>query len=538
MGDVVSVFASLAAFFSVAENVTTTIRGGYDFLVEVHLLEPRENVRNNLNSVRILAGLLKTILTTLGNLKEDLSGKVKAALVSLEYLDLILDKNRHDCVLREKQKIEEIYSELKTALNSIKLQVAKDSNNPRTIKHFEAQLKRLITIPQTKQQLKEIEAKIKEAVTKGIELTTLSTSVAVTKLLTIQKFNTSGTWPVTSNTTLPPTPPKLHVEELGNKFMLTWKNTDNDENIIFFELCYDEDHSLSMPILDGSTFEMEIGAPKVVPGRIYTMKIRGINEGGEGKWSDSVVAQFTKPTPAKPDPPELQMVDTTTVALMVAPPTQSHETESPVIEWNVQYVIDGHDREWRTENHKVTHGGGSCKFNVENLIPNQKYHFRVQAINAEGESAFSQPVSVKTKYIPSLDPPEIQAIGRSTAEIIVKWSQPVTELKLQYTCEPPKPITYKAALGEKMYSFVLEDLIPDKNYDIQVQAVHAGGYITNSPVVSFHTGCMHAPSFATLLSQLMLALSAMHIPLFLYYIVAPLLPCLIVCFKYVSILFL
>ena len=534
-----SVFTSLAAYFSVAENIGTTIRDGYDFLVEVNLLEPQEDVRNYLNSVRKLAEFLKTSLTTLGDLNEDLSGKVEAALVSLEYLDLILEKNRHDCGLREIQKIEEIYSELKIALNSIKLQVADNSYNPRTIKHFSVQLKRRMAISQTKQQLREIELKIKEAVRKGIELTTLSTSVTVHKLLTLKKFTTSGTWPVTSNTTVPPTPPRLHVEELGNKFMLTWNSTwkRSDEDIIFFELCYDEDQCSSMP-LDGNTFEIEIGSPKVVPGRIYTMKIRGINEGGEGKWSDSVVAQFTKPTPAKPDPPEVRMVDTSTVALTVAPPTRSHETESPVTEWNIQYVVDGHDRQWRTESHKVMCGGGKCEFNIENLIPNQKYHFRVQAMNAEGESAFSQPVPIKTEYIPSLDPPEIQAIGTSTAEVIVKspkWSQPVIELKLQYTCEQPKPITYKAELEDKMYSFVLEDLIPDKNYNIQVQAVHEGGYITNSPVVSFQTARMDAPSFATLLSQLTVSLSAMHIPLFLYYIVPPLLPYLIVRFKCVSI---
>ena len=326
--------------------------------------------------------------------------------------------------------------------------------------------------------------------------------------------------------------------------MLTWNSTwkRSDEDIIFFELCYDEDQCLSMPV-DGNTFETEIGSPKVVPGRIYTMKICGINEGGEGKWSDLVVAQFTKPTPSKPNPPEVRMVDTSTVALTVTPPTRSHETESPVTEWNIQYVVDGHDRQWRTESHKVMCGGGKCEFNIENLIRNQKYHFRVQAINAEGESAFSQPVPIKTEYIPSLDlpsldPPEIQAIGTSTAEVIVKspeWSQPIIELELQYTCEQPKPITYKAELEEKIYSFVLEDLIPDKNYNIQVQAIHEGGYITNSPVVSFQTARMHAPSFATLLLQLMLSLSAMHIPLFLYYIVPPLLPYLIVYFKCVSI---
>ena len=453
--------ASLVAFFRVAESISTTISGGYDFLVEVDLLEPQENVRNYLKSVRELAKFLKTSLTTLRDLNKDLSGKVEAALVSLEYLELILKQNRHDCGLREVQKIEEIYSELKKALNSIKLQVAKGNNNSCLMEHFQDRLKSWMSISQTKQQLGEIETKIKGAVRKGIELTTLSTSVAVTKLLTLQQFNTSGTWPVNNNAIAPPTPPLLHVEELGNKFMLTWKRNDDDD-VKFFELCYDEDQSLSMP-LDGNKFATEIGSPKVVPGRIFTMKIRGVNEGGEGNWSNSVVAQFTKPTPCKPDSPKIQMVDISTAVLTVAPPKRSHETESPVTEWNIQYIVDGQDREWTTENRKVNPDRGKYKFNVENLIPYQKYHFRVQAINTEGESDFSQPVS-----IPSLDPPETQAIGTSTAEVTVK---------------PPD-------------------------------------------------ACMHAPSFATFLSQLVLALSAMLSPLLLYYTVP--LSYLILCIKYVS----
>lgn len=534
MGAFVSIFTSLVAF-SAAGNISTTICDGYDFLVTLDLLEPQENVRNSLSGVRRLADLLKICLRTLRELNEDLSGKVETALVSLEYLEMILKQHRDDCGLREIQKIKEIHSELKKALNSIKLQPA-NNRNSWLIEKFQVQLKRWMEISQTKQQLEEIKAKIKEAVQKGIELTTLSTSVTASKLYTLQQFNTLGTWPVTNSVTAPPTPPLLHVKELGNKFMLSWEKNDDDENINFFELCYDEDQSLSMP-LDGNMLKTEIGSPKVVPGRIFTMKIRGINEGGEGKWSNSVVAQFTKPTPCKPDSPEVQMVDTSTVALTVAPPKQSHENESSVTEWNIQYVVDGQDREWTTENRKVNPGRGECKFNVENLIPNQKYHFRVQAVNTEGESDFSRPVSIKTEYIPSLDSPIIKAIGTSTAEVTIKsleWSQPIVELKLQYTCDPPEPITYKGEPEDNMYTFVLQDLIPNRNYNVQLLAVHAGGYSSSSPVVSFQTASMQAPSFATCLSQLVLVLPAMFIPLLLYYTVPVLLHYLIVCIKYAS----
>lgn len=157
--------------------------------------------------------------------------------------------------------------------------------------------------------------------------------------------------------------------------------------------------------LNGGINTIEIGFPKVMPGRKYTMKIRGINEGGEGHWSNSVVVQFTKPPPCKPEPPEIHMVNTSTARLTIVSPEPSCETESPVTEWNVQYAIDGlSDTRWTTENYKVKSGERKQKFDVKNLDPNQKYHFRVQARNAEGYSAISPMVSFKTEPINALLP--------------------------------------------------------------------------------------------------------------------------------------
>ena len=507
------ILQALWAIFSAAKAVSTAISGGYDFLVDAELLEPQENVKSYLKSACKLSSYLKESLTMLKDMNEEQSRKVEAALVSLKYLDLILKQHRDGggLELRQKhhevQKVEEIYSDLKTALNLIKLKVS--SNKSSSIKQW-------ATAPQTKQQLKDIEAKIQDAVQKSIELTAILTLDAVNRLHILQHFNTCRTWPVTSDTTKSPYPPQLHIEELGNKFILTWST--NDEDVSFFELCYDEDEHLSMP-LDGNMHKIEIGFPQVVSGRIYSMKIRGINEGGKGKWSDLVVAQFTKPSPHKPDPPIVHMVSTSRVMLTVVPPQSSHETESPVTEWNVQYIV-GLDKEWTLENYKVTPSEERHSLDVNNLIPNQKYYFRVQAVNAEGESDFSQPVCFKTEFKLSLDPPEIDIISASTVKLTIqspKQSPLVTGWELRCTHEPPKPITYTEESEDEIQTFVLEDLLPNHNYSIQVQAMLLGGCTVISPVVSFEIPHVEVPSFATLLSQLTLALSTMLTPLFLYY---------------------
>ena len=505
---------TILQFFSAAETVSTAISGGYDFLVDAELLEPQENVKSYLSKLKCackLSSYLKTSLTMLKDMNKDQSRKVEAALVSLEYLDLILKQHRDGggLDLRQKphvQKVEEIYSDLKAALNFIKLKVSLNKSSS---------IKQWVTAPQTKQQLKDIEAKIKDAVQKSIELTTILTSVAVGKLHALQHFNAYGTWLVTSNTTKPPYPPQLHIEELGNKFILTWST--NDEDISFFELCYDEDEHSSMP-LNGNMHKIEIGFPLVVPGRIYSMKIRGINEGGEGKWSDLVVGQFTKPSPRKPDPPKIHMASTSRVMLTVVPPQPSHETESPVTEWNVQYIVDGLDKEWTLENYKVKPSEENHNLDVKNVVLNQKYYFRVQAVNAEGESDFSQPVCFKTELKIKLS--EIDFISASKVKLTIpspKQLPPVTEWELQCTHEPPKPITYTDESEDEIQTFVLEDLLPNHNYSIRVQAMLLGGWTVISPVVSFEIPYVEVPSFATLLSQLTLALSAMLTPLSLYY---------------------
>ena len=408
-----AVVKAFSSFLSVFTFVSNSVTGSYDILVTAGLLNDRKDVKSHihkLNAACKVAEFLKTSLATLKDINEDLSGKVETAMVSLESLDSILQRIRCDIESHPQQKpykvqkLGEIYSDLVTALNSIKLKV--DGNNENlsrstpclSIYKFRRKLKQWATARQTKHQLKAIEDKIKDAEQKSLELMMISTSAAVTRLHLLQYFHNSGIWPVTNHAINPPNPPrKLCVkEELGNKFTLTWLKNDGD-SLEYFELCYDEDRCLSIP-LNGNVYKTEIGSPQVQPGRIYTMKIRGINEGGNGNWSNSVVARFTKPSPRKPNPPQVWMVSTSGAMISVELPKPYCETESPITKWNVQYIVDGLVKEWKTESYKVEGGRDKQKFELTILNPNGRYHFQVQAVNAEGKSSFSEMVSIKAEY--------------------------------------------------------------------------------------------------------------------------------------------
>ena len=94
----------------------------------------------------------------------------------------------------------------------------------------------------------------------------------------------------------PSAPPGLTIQENKNKLKLSWKPC---EGIVDdYEVCYNENDNLVLFV--GNVTAVEIGFPRVLSGKVYTMKVRGVNKGGTGEWSKSVVGQIIKPFPQKP----------------------------------------------------------------------------------------------------------------------------------------------------------------------------------------------------------------------------------------------
>ena len=399
--------AALTAFFSficILSTVSSSLADCYDILVKAGLLDDRKEVTgyiDKVNAARKAIEFLKASLTTFKDKNEDISGRVNRALVSLRSLDSTLQKVRNESESRpqhnpdEVEMLEEIYSELETALSSIKLKIDNNTKFRLTSANFPSKLKQWITTTETKQQLKAIEDKIKEAKQNSVELRNMSTSYTARRVEMFQLFNRSGKWPVKNTAISPPSPPEdLSVQKLGNKFKLTWSLAAGYRPE-YFELCYDEANCSTIP-LDGNECSTELGFPRIELGRIYDMKIRGINEGGCGPWSKAVVAQFTKPVPCKPNPPKMYMADTYVVVVNVETPTPHCDTESPVTKWNIQHIVAGQG--WKTIPVNVKPGKNRRQFEVVIIYPNINYTFRVQAVNTEGASRFSEQVSFKAEY--------------------------------------------------------------------------------------------------------------------------------------------
>lgn len=361
------------------------------------VMDKSERFTEKFKAVCNIIGRLRKATETQKDMDKTLSGKVEEMENSLDYLQQIIEHSRKSGLQSEPQdveKLDKIYAKLKPALLEL-YENHQEIDNKQKHGYQKRTLRKWTTTEQMQKDMQSITGKIKEAVQKTIELTIMLSSKAVAKLEILQLYNTNKKWPIKNSTVTPPKAPQLFiVESKGNSFKMSWQSND-DTTTDYYELCYDDDQC-SPIILQGTTCKIEISPPQVAPGRIYVMKIRGINLGGAGEWSDKVVGQLTKPPPRKPDPPKVHAVDVSHVVITVTAPTPSCESESPVTQWNVEYVIDSPNEKWSCENYKVKSGLKQQMLTVRNLSPKIRYYFRVQAINVEGKSDFSRLTVIKT----------------------------------------------------------------------------------------------------------------------------------------------
>ena len=268
-----------------------------------------------------------------------------------------------------------------------------------------------------------------------------------------------------------PSTPVLSYEETANYFILSWE--PNDETVTKYEICYDEDAGTSIS-LEGSITEVKIGAPRVKPGQIYTMKIRGINSGGKGQWSNSIVAQFTKPVPRQPPAPEVTIVHPTVAKLTLKPPEKICHNESPVTEWLVQYVEDGAGREWCNKYYTSEPQKKYHTVSLGALKPEQLYHLKISAKNAEGWSIPSKTVKMNTKNVVPSKPIGFRISSKRTHSLIkIRWHPPESPHVTHYEVRMrrKKDSKYGEPLNAKnRLSFKFLNLHHNTDYLFQVKA--------------------------------------------------------------------
>ena len=396
MGQVFSAIETTAA----AATVLPYAAKAYKFVVDSSQINHNiKSFNDGVKAVRDVIGILQKTIGVLKHMNENLSGKIEEIKSSLDHLKQVIEHIRNSGLQwtpQDVMKIGKIYADLNLAFAKLHERHQEINGRQTFQKRMELTIQKWTTIKQMKEDLQSIANKIKDAVQKSIELTIMLSSNAVAKLEILQLYNINRKWPVGNSTVIPPKAPQLTVDKKGCSFKLSWQREHyaDNETVEYFELCYTYDDQCSFIALQGTTHETEIGPPEVCPGKICVMKIRGINLGGPGRWSNEVVDQVTKPPPCKPNPPIIH-ANVSDVVITVTTPTRSCESESPVREWNVEYSTGSSKERWSCKNYAVMNGKKQ-PLPVRNLSPKTRYYFRVQAINMDGKSDFSQPVVIET----------------------------------------------------------------------------------------------------------------------------------------------
>ena len=243
---------------------------------------------------------------------------------------------------------------------------------------------------------------------------------------------------------------------------------------------------------------IEIESPWVKPGNIYTMKVRGINKGGKGEWSNTVVGQFTKPFPQKPEISDLFFRSTTAVVTVNIPGVIC-STESAVKCVEISHVSATSSKlsssKFTIEPLAAVESSIRI-FTIKKLCPDYRYNFRVKTENEEG---WSKPSYLREGDTLPLPPkpnkpncPTIQSYTPTNVSLTVKVPKntcskksPIIAWKLfGYSADSEEIIRHYDRcylLNEDDFtkdskSFVVADLIPSQKYTLQVIAQNENGW--------------------------------------------------------------
>ena len=244
-----------------------------------------------------------------------------------------------------------------------------------------------------------------------------------------ENFETGLTIVKNKSVKRPPPPPGFTAQESKNKVILSWKPFKG--SVERYEVCYDEgeDHIIKV---EKEVTSIEIGSPRVSPRkRMYTMKVRAINEGGTGEWSQPAVVQFTKPLPQNPDITKVSL-QSTMGFVTVNIPRAVYSTESPVTCIEISSVIVPEGIKWRNCEFKIepaaqVDNNTTHTFTIAELHPESEYKFRVRSRNAEGWSKHSHEQQHSTLPLPLLpgrpNPPIIKVSGKNMVNIGIKMPE-------------------------------------------------------------------------------------------------------------------
>jgi len=231
-------------------------------------------------------------------------------------------------------------------------------------------------------------------------------------------------------------------------------NNEKTDTILMEDLVYDGP-------------ELECVVNNLLPGRSYPIKLRAVNEVGKGEWSE--IVEFTTAA-SNPEPPEAPSIIVRSSNCLVIYWNEPNGNGSTITEYRLECSPKKQDL------FKLIYSGQSARFELkcQTLQPSTQYFFRVQAVNANGSSGFSDIGScVTTASVPGIVG-TFKASAVSCNSIHLIWKQPASNgsaigfynLDLNdLSTQTDQPFPYIVVNSKQTNcEYLIENLLPDTIY--------------------------------------------------------------------------
>uniref|UniRef100_A0A8U8AM45 Uncharacterized protein n=1 Tax=Geospiza parvula TaxID=87175 RepID=A0A8U8AM45_GEOPR len=268
-------------------------------------------------------------------------------------------------------------------------------------------------------------------------------------------------------------PPRLLGKPRHREVQLQW-----GKPFFVFYGCPVSEYSVEMTapeevvseVYHGAELECTVGS--LLPGATYGFRVRALNDGGYGPYSEVTEVTTAAGPPGQCRAPSLSFLSNTRVLVSWESPECSGTDIS-------EYRLEWGEEE---ESLQLAYSGTETCFEISDLSAATHYCCRLQAINQAGAGPYSELVTCRT---PAAVPDAVSTLSVLEDEHVASC-QPSPSVCLVLSWEEPSNngaeiTSYNIDLGDvsipvgNVTSHVIEGLLPETSYRIRIQAVNEIG---------------------------------------------------------------